>query len=39
MLLTFNRVSPRDERVAAIGRQMAEREPDDLLAWASKHDA
>jgi P4 family phage/plasmid primase-like protien len=34
MLLTFNRVIPRDERVAGIGRQIAEREPDELLAWA-----
>ena len=34
LVIPFNRVIPREERVEAIGRRIAEEEPDLLLAWA-----
>lgn len=34
LVISFNRVIPKDERVEAIGRRIGEEEPDALLAWA-----
>ncbi|MBL8658846.1 MAG: hypothetical protein JNM75_03715 [Rhodospirillales bacterium] len=34
LLIQFNRVIPTEERIEAIGRRIAEEEPDLLLAWA-----
>jgi len=34
MVVTFNRIIPLEERIEAIGRRIAEKEPDQLLAWA-----
>ena len=34
LVIQFNRVIPTEERIEAIGRRIAEEEPDLLLAWA-----